>query len=558
MVRTLFRFLYTEVSGLHQAAFLIGFSAFLSQLLALIRDRLLAGTFGASQTLDIYYSAFRIPDLVYVTIASFVAVTVLVPFIIKIEAESGRESVSRLINKTFTLFCLLMIVVSFCLFWLMPFLVKLIAPGFSEESLGLLCDMSRILLLSPFLLGISNLFGSVTQAFQKFYAYTLSPLLYNIGIIIGILIFYPSFGIHGLAWGVVLGACLHLLIQVPALLQANILPAFSYQIWDKEIKQIVFTSLPRTLTLASHQITLVVLVAMATLFTEGSVAIFNFAFNLQSVPLAIIGISYSVAAFPSLVKSLTAGDNEKFLNQVLSALRHMIFWSLPIIAMFIILRAQIVRVILGAGEFDWTETRLTAAALALFVISIVAQNLVQLFVRCYYAKGETSKPLVINILSSVLIIGLAFVLVDFYENSLSFRLVFEALLRVQGLSGTVVLMLPLAFSIGLVTNVLIYWFLFQKDFGKFNHAVLTTLIQSSLSALLAGFVTQRALVALALVFDLNTFWGIFSQGFLAGIIGIIAGFVLLVLMKNQELAEIRASLKKQKIGKVIYPEQEEL
>lgn len=558
MVRNLFRFLYTEVGGLHQAAFLIGLSAFLSQLLALVRDRLLASTFGAGQTLDIYYTAFRIPDLVYVTIASFVAVTVLVPFIIKSEKESGREKVAELINKTFTLFCLVMILVSAVLFFAMPVLAKLIAPGFATEHLDLLVVMSRILLLSPFLLGISNLFGSVTQAFQKFYAYTLSPLLYNIGIIIGIIAFYPFMGILGLAWGVVLGALLHLLVQTPALLEAKVWPKLTGKVWDKEIKEIIFTSLPRTLTLATHQITIVVLVAMATLFVEGSVSVFNFALNLQSVPLAIIGVSYSVAAFPSLVKFISAGEEQKFIDQIVSALRHIIFWSFPIIAMFVVLRAQIVRVILGAGEFDWTETRLVAAALALFVISIAAQNLVQLFVRGYYAKGQTRKPLIINVASSLIVIISAFALVNIFERSLSFRIIFDNLLRVSDLPGTIVLMLPLAYSIGLIVNVFLYWFLFQKDFGRFNHAVTRTIIKSTAVAIFAGFVTQRALVFLSLVFDLNTLAGIFSQGFLAGLLGILSGLGLLLLIGSRELSEIKRSIKKKKIGKVIYPEKEEL
>src|SRR5690606_20597616 len=281
------------------------------------------------------------------------------------------------------------------------YLAPLVAPGFGPEALSDLVSMSRILLLSPFLLGISNLFGSVTQAFQKFYAYTLSPLLYNIGIIVGILFFYPKFGLTGLVWGVVFGAFLHLLIQLPALLQSNILPAITFRFWDKQVKEVILTSIPRTLTLASHQITIVVLVAMATLLTPGSVSVFNFAFNLQSVPLAIIGVSYSVAAFPSLARFLSAGEMDKFKKQMLSAIRHIIVWSLPVIVLFIVLRAQIVRVILGAGEFGWTETRLTAAALSLFVLSVLAQNLVQLFIRAYYAKGETVKPLIINIFSAV-------------------------------------------------------------------------------------------------------------------------------------------------------------
>lgn len=284
MVSRIFAFLGKDWNNLNEAALLLSFAALFSQILAVVRDRLLAHAFGASGTLDIYYAAFRIPDFLYVSLASFVSVTVLIPILL--EKMAGKEEISddsrKFINDVFTVFFVTIILVSVALFFLIPFVVPFIAPGFDSESLDKLVTLSRILLLSPFLIGVSNLIGSITQAFRRFFVYALSPVLYNIGIIIGIVFFYPIFGLPGLAYGVLLGALLHLAIQIPVLLSRRFLPSISFNIDFSSIKQIVLTSLPRTITLSLNQLSLIVIVAIASLIEEGSVSVFNFSYNLQS------------------------------------------------------------------------------------------------------------------------------------------------------------------------------------------------------------------------------------------------------------------------------------
>ena len=164
-----------------------------------------------------------------------------------------------------------------------------------------------------------------------------------------------------------------------------------------EVKSVMALSVPRTLTLSANHLVLLVFGSFASLAGEGSISIFNLSFNLQSVPLSIVGVSYSVAAFPILVRMFSNGERDAFIEQTLSSLRHIIFWSLPVMVLFIVLRAQIVRTVLGTGEFGWPETRLTAAALALFSLSILAQSVILLVVRGYYAAGRTKVPLVVNL-----------------------------------------------------------------------------------------------------------------------------------------------------------------
>ncbi len=543
MVEKVLNLFNREWSSLNEAAFLLGLSAFLSQVLSLFRDRLLAGAFGAGHELDIYYSAFRIPDIIYVSVASLVSITILIPFIIRHLDSDDKNGARELINGVFTLFFTLMIVVAVVAFIFMPYLAPLVAPGFDLPSQAHLIDLSRILLLSPILLGLSNLFGSVTQSFKRFFIYALSPILYNVGIIIGIVYFYPSLGLTGLVWGVILGAGLHLLVQVPTVHSLKLFPKFSLKINWSEIKRLVALSLPRTFTLSVHQITILVLVALASLMDKGSIAVFNFAYNLQSVPLAIVGLSYSVAAFPTLVKIYNNGDRPQFVTQVSDALRYIVFWSIPAMAIFIVLRAQIVRVILGSGEFDWSDTRLTAAALACFSISVIAQSLILLFVRAYYAAGKTSKPLIINVASSIFVVLLAFGLNSWYQGASEFQQLVEGWLRVEAVGGTIVLILPIAFSLGMLLNLFLFCYFFRKDFGKFGTRVMRTFWQVFFASIIGAVASYLLLNVFDNWFDLDTFIGILLQGLLAGMGGIAVGFGMLRLAKSQELTSIVESLR---------------
>lgn len=543
MVEKVLNLFNREWSSLNEAAFLLGLSSFISQVLSLFRDRLLAGTFGAGHELDIYYSAFRIPDIIYVSVASLVSITILIPFIIRHLDSDDKDGARELINSVFTLFFILMIVVAVVAFIFIPYFAPLVAPGFDVASQAHLIDLSRILLLSPILLGLSNLFGSVTQSFKRFFIYALSPILYNIGIIIGVLYFYPSLGLKGLVWGVILGALLHLLIQAPTMWGLKLFPKFTFKINWNEIKRLMELSLPRTFTLSVHQITILVLVALASLMDKGSIAVFNFAYNLQSVPLAIVGLSYSVAAFPTLVKIYNNGDRPQFVTQVSDALRYIVFWSIPAMAIFIVLRAQIVRVILGSGEFDWSDTRLTAAALACFSISVIAQSLILLFVRAYYAAGKTSKPLVINVVSSIFVVLLSFVLNSWYQKANEFQQLVEGWLRVEAVGGTIVLILPIAFSTGMLLNLFLFCYFFRKDFGKFGVRVMRTFWQVFFASIISAVASYLLLNVFDNWFDLDTFIGILLQGLLAGVGGIVVGFGMLRLAKSQELTSIVESLR---------------
>ncbi|HEV7702256.1 MAG TPA: lipid II flippase MurJ [Candidatus Paceibacterota bacterium] len=559
----LLKILGKEYGSVNQAALLLGSFAFLSQILALFRDRSIAHFIGPGAELDAYYAAFRVPDLIFICIASLASITVIVPFLVaRMDDGKVTQRARKYLNDVFTVFLGVMILVSVIAFFLMPHLAPFIAPGFTPFYQAKVVMLSHIMLLSPILMGLSNLFGTVTQLFRKFFIYSLSPVFYNIGIIVGVIIFYPTFGIYGLAMGVAFGAFMHFAIQAISSHSLGFTPGFSLfpsAINWHDIKTVALTSLPRTLGLAFNNISLICIIALASFLKPGSISVFNFAFNLQSVPLNIIGISYAVAAFPTLAKSVSAGRMDEFKNHLKSAARAIVFWSIPVIFLFIVVRAQIVRVILGSGSFSWENTRLVAACLAVFSLSIVAQGMITLLSRAYYATGDTKRPLIVNFSCSILIIILSYVFIYAFEHIIFFRYFIESLLKVDDIPGTEVLMLPLAYSTGTILNAVLHWYFIRKDFMQGASFITNTFFQSLGASFFLGLVAYVSLNIFSPIFGTTTFWGVFLQGFISGMLGIGTAILVLYLLKSEEQKEVFKTLHtKFWKAKVLAPSQEEL
>ncbi|TSC68328.1 MAG: Integral membrane protein MviN [Parcubacteria group bacterium Gr01-1014_72] len=542
MVTRVLRLFEKEFSGLHEAAYLLALFALLSQTLAFFRDRLFAGYFGAGETLDLYYAAFRIPDFIFVTASSIVSVSILIPFLIE-RLTVSREATRRFIDTVFSGFSIGIVAVGALAYAFAPALVRIFFPGFADGALSeSVVELTRIMLLQPIFLGISNLFGSITQARRRFFVYALAPLLYNAGIIGGILFLYPVFGLRGLAFGVVAGALFHLLVQVPIVARAGLLPRFTRIFEPGVLKSVSLVSLPRTLALSANNLTLLLLISFSSIVGAGAISVFTLSWNLQSVPLTIIGASYALAAFPTLVRLFAEGDRAAFGGKVADSIRHIVFWSSPALALFIVLRAQIVRTVFGVGAFDWTDTRLTAASLALFAVSVVAQSVLLLFVRAFYAFGNTKVPLLVNVGASVVTLLSAALFLKIFSAYPPVAFFVESLLKVAHLEGTAVLMLPLAYSFGTILNAGVLWRLFERSFGSFPRSVYRSLYQSFAAAVIMGFASYIFLNVFDDVFALDTLPGIFFQGLLSGLLGIVLGVVVLVLLGNREVREVWETL----------------
>jgi putative peptidoglycan lipid II flippase len=541
---------------MHEAALLLGLFSLVSQLIGLLRDRMLADRIGPSATLDIYYAAFQIPNFIYISVASLASITVLMPFMISRMDESGRESARAFFNNILSGFLLLLTVASIGVFILMPKLANIVAPGFTADQTETLVWMSRIMLLSPIFMGVSNLVGTVTQLLRKFFIFALSPIFYNLGIIFGIVVLYPRYGIHGLAFGVALGALMHLLVQLPTLIAAGFTPRLSTRLQRSSLKEVVTISLPRTLGVSMNSIALLVIISIASTLDSGAISIFNFALNLETTPVGIIGISYAVASFPLLAETFSRGKRDVWEAHIFSAIRQIIFWSLPITALFIVFRAHIVRITLGAGAFSWSDTRLTAAAFALFSIGLIGQNVIHVIVRAFYSAHDTKRPLFINIFSSILLVLLALGLSRVFTTVPAFRGFIESTLRVKGLPGTEVLMLPLAYSIGTLFNAWMQWLVLKRFYVKSTGQITRALVHNGIAAIMLGISSYVTLQIVSRITGVATFWTVFFEAVVSSFVGISIAIMILAFFKNEQLAHLYSALK-QKFWKtdLVHPEQ---
>jgi putative peptidoglycan lipid II flippase len=454
-----------------------------------------------------------------------------------------------------------MVAVSIIAFVFMPLISKMVSPGFSVEQNSNLILYTRIMLLSPFLFGLSSLFSAFTQVKQKFLSFAIAPLLYNIGIVIGILFLYPSLGILGVIFGVILGAFFHMLIQIPSLLSVGRFPRLTKNIDWKMISQVVKQSLPRTLGLSITNIIFISMSAIASMLVVGSISVFQLSYNIQTTPLMIIGISYAVAAFPTLSKLFEEEKKEEFISLIHRATRNILFLSIPAALFFIVLRAQIVRILLGAGVFSWNDTRLVAGALALFSISVTAQSMILLLVRGFYAQGNTKTPLKINAIGLIITILATTGLLALFKWSPLFEQFIVSLLRVDGVEGVSVLLLPLGFSIGQITNAILLWVSFHKKQERSfkEHDIKKTLLHTASAGIIAATGVYVLLSFVGTGVDQAKFMGILLQGVIAGVFGILIYGAILIALKNEDIwlfiETVKSKFWKQK---VIVPEQSDL
>lgn len=515
------------------AAFILAVMALLSRIFGLLRDRMLAGKFGAGDDLDIYFAAFRLPDLIYSILIMGAISSAFIPIFAEYFKKDEKEAWS-LTGKLFNWIFLIIIGLSIIFIVFAPQVVSFIAPGFSGAKKTMTVLMTRIMFFSPLLLGLSSIISGALQYFHRFFIYSLAPIMYNLGIIAGILFFVPRMGLIGLAWGVVLGAGLHFLIQLPSAIYSGF--RFKFSIGSHPgIRKILKLTIPRTIGMAGSQINYIVITAIASSLAVGSIAIFNLANNLQNVPIGIVGISFATAVFPRLANSSAENDGKKFSKDFLSAFNQILYFVLPIAAIFFVLRAQIIRLVLGTGQFGWVDTRLTAAALGIFAISVFAQSLIPLISRAFYSLHDTRTPVSISLVSIGLNIALSFGFVWVLNGNNILSGFFSDLLRLGGIRKIAVLGLPLAFSLSSIFNFVVLMKFFNKKSKECNaKLILNSAYKIILSSVAMVVVIYGCLQFLNLFFDNQTFLGLFLQTAISVLIGLGVYFLVSLQCKLPE------------------------
>ncbi|MDD3729137.1 MAG: murein biosynthesis integral membrane protein MurJ [Candidatus Pacebacteria bacterium] len=527
-------------------AALLALSGILSRVLGLLRDRLLAGNFGAGQQLDIYFAAFRIPDFVYgILIAGGVGAAFLPVFskYFKEEDEKWSKESLELVNNVLNCFFLILIAVCSIIALFAPFFVSLVIPGFEGESRKLTIDLTRIMLFSPILFGLSGIFSGVLHYFNRFFAYSLAPILYNLGIIFGIVFLVPIFGIFGLAYGVILGAFFHLIVQVPAAFSSGYryIPVFNFNF--PGLRKIFFLMIPRMAAVAVSHINLIVITAIASTLAVGSIAVFNFSNNLHYFPVGIIGFSFAISSFPTFSKFWANGQKAEFFKNLSSSVRQILFLIVPASFLMFLLRAQIVRVVLGTGQFGWLETRLTVASLGIFCLGIFASGLVPLLSKAFFALHDTKTPLIIGFFSVISNISFSLFFVFLLNGSNFFSFFMRDILKLYGIENIEVIGLPLALSISAVFQFFLLFFFLYKKIGDFGMKE----IYDSLMRIMFGCIFMSVTVYYSLWFlssyvDMRTFFGVMSQALISGALGGVVYLSILVIINAPEIKSIKRML----------------
>jgi len=459
MINRLFNSQTKTITG---GALILAISALISRLLGIVREWLLASKFGAGPELDIYFTAFRIPDLIYNVLIAGGIVVAFLPLFSEYFSKDEKEA-WQFATNLLNVLLIFLILISLLLFIFTPALLKLIAPGFSPEAQARCISLTRLMLLSPILFGLSSIFSGILQYFNRFLVYGLALILYNLGIILGIWFLSPYFGILGVCLGVILGALFHFLIQVPSGINCG----FSYKpilkFQDPRIKRVFVLMFPRVFGIAAHQINLMVITAIASTLTLGSITVFNFANNIQSLPIGIIGISFAIAAFPKFTKFQAEAKNGELIARFRSIFLKILYLIIPTSFLVFILRNQIVNLILRHGRFSQLSAQLTAASLGLFCFGLWASTLIPLTLRAFFALQDTKTPTLIAIFTVVLNIILSIALVSFLKEPTLFQAALLKTFKLEAIEGFEVLGLPLAFSLSSIFQfILLLIFLLKK------------------------------------------------------------------------------------------------
>ncbi len=535
MVSRFLRNIATPIRGLHQAAYWLAVFTLGAQVLALIRDRTFAHIFGASTSLDVYYAAFKIPDLIFTLVASLVSAYVLIPRIAAASHDEARTLISNAISFLLFVGGGIALIVAF----VAPHILFLFFPRFvASPHAGDFIALVRLLLLQPLLLGFTGVLASVTQVHRRFIIYSLSPILYNLGIIFGALVLYPYFGLKGIGYGVIAGSVGYLLVHIPVVWRAKLLPRLTWPSW-RVMGPVMHDSVPRTLALGVGSAVVFAITVLAARAGTGVISIFTFATNLEAVPLALIGSSYAVAAFPVLSELSGKEKREEFTRVLGAAGRHLVLWSLIIFSLVVVLRAHLVRVILGTGHFNWDDTRLTAAALAILVVGLAAQGLTLLLMRALYAARQSWRPFFYQLAGGFVSVGVAAGGLYYLHRASDVLFMLGNIFRVGDVPGKIVLLFALAVVLGQLVTVAFLMGAMRRAAPGFNRALLRPAGEGIVAATGAGAATYMTLAALGNIAPLSTLPSVFAQGLIAGIVGLIVAGSTLALLKNREFRAMR-------------------
>jgi putative peptidoglycan lipid II flippase len=403
-----------KMSAVSFGALLLAVSSLASRGLGVLRDSVFAHVFGIGSTggtfaLDAYFVAFKIPDFLYTLLILGAMSTAFIPMYMGLRQKESEEKASLFASRVIVLLFAFLPVLSVVAFFAAPYLMPLLAPGFTPELQDISVSLTRIMLISPFFMGLSGLFQGIENAHKRFLGLALAPIFYNLAIIASAWFFGAVYGVYALAVGVCVGALLHFLVQVPGTLVTSFHFKIKRPLWDKDIKEFFILLIPRLAGNIIFQATIFVDTILATTLALGSLSIYSYALNLESLPYGVVAVSFSTAVFSTLTEH--ADHHENFFATLKQTFSRVLFWVIPATIGLYLLREPVVRVILGGGQFNEEAVRMTTLMLGFFVWAAIPQSMIPLFSRAFYSRKETWLPVKLGMIGmfSCIILGVFFI-----------------------------------------------------------------------------------------------------------------------------------------------------
>lgn len=528
LFRNTLSFFTQQQTGVLSAASVIMMTVATSRILGLVRDRMLQARF-TTEEVGVYYAAFRLPNLLFELLVMGALSAAFIPVFTSFLETGKKEHAFKLASTVINIGLILFILLSIPLLLFTKQICQFLAPGFNSEQITQMVAFTHIMMLAQVVpLIIGNFFTGILQSFRNFIIPALAPVLYNIGIIAGLIFLTPRFGLYAPVYGVVLGAILFTLIQIPLVLLYGYRHVWTINVNHPGVKDVGKLIGPRTIGLAVSQIDTTVDLMLSTLLGASAVTIFNFAQHLQQMPIGLFGVSLAQATLPSLSAAWAKKNSDEFKSIFLTSFYQTLFLVVPISAIFIVLRIPLIRLVFGAPNLDWESTVLTGKTLAFFSLSLFAQSLVHLLVRSFYALHDSKTPVIIGGICVLINTFLSIIFIKFLHQP--------------------IWSLGLSTSIASMINALFLMILLDRKVGKFDRSqVILPIIKIFLAGLVTGFALYIPIKLLdQLVFDttrtfslliltgISTTIGMTVYFFLAWFLEIPQFSILFKLMKRAE------------------------
>lgn len=374
------------------ASLILTVAALASRVLGLVRLLVIGSQFGASRELDAYFAAFRIPDAIFQLVVAGALSAALIPVFQGYRARGQDAEAWQLASSIINLVLIALAVLSLLMAIFAPVLVPIVAPGFDEPTTELAVKLTRIMLLSPVLVGMGAVVTGILNSYQQFTVPAIAPLLYNLAIIGAAIFLAPFLGVEGLAIGVAVGSLAHLVVQLPSLARVGQRYRLRIGLGDPGVRRVAWLMGPRLLGLAAGQVNFLVSTVLASGLAAGSLTAYNYAFQLSQIPVGIIGVSIAVALFPTLSHDAALGHLGRIRSQVSGAVRQLVFVAALLTVVTIVLREPMTAAFYQYGAFTADASARTASTLAFFAIGLGGHIVVHVLTRAFYAMQDTRTP----------------------------------------------------------------------------------------------------------------------------------------------------------------------